>query len=310
MNQQTLLALNVALLLQLSGLAFAVLRDPYIRREHRRLLLWATFLSLTLVGQSQFPTEALQASLPDKVLTLFSIYGYCVRLVILALFMNIIHPDRRPWILVGCNALVHLTALFSDVVFTIRDGYFFRGPLGYFSHVAGTIQSFCLTDPDKAFDTIARFGDYLRQNLGSLDQPNLIPFPQELEHTKVYAQIEMLRFESLRVEYDIRDNEFSLPALTAQPLVENAIRHGVRIRKPGIVTVSSYRDGATHAIEVRDNGKGFDVETLKTADGTHIGLKNVGERIEKMCGGTMTIDSTVGEGTRVTLRLPGRERSR
>lgn len=167
-----------------------------------------------------------------------------------------------------------------------------------------TIQGLCLTDPEKAFDTISSFGAYLRQNLDSLDQPKLIPFQKELEHTKVYAEIEMLRFPSIKVKYDIRDTEFDLPALTVQPLVENAIRHGVRIREEGVVLVTAYREPDHHAIEIRDNGTGFDAASLETAEGKHIGLRNVRDRIEQMCRGSVIIDSRINEGTVVTIRLP------
>ena len=172
-----------------------------------------------------------------------------------------------------------------------------------------TIQNLCLTDPDKAFDTIAMFGTYLRQNLESLDQPKLINFQKELEHTKVYAQIEMIRFPYIKVKYDIRDTDFELPALTVQPLVENAIRHGVRIRteEGGIVTVITYREPRCHVIEIRDNGKGFDVSALENAEGQHIGLRNVRDRLEQMCQGTMDIDSKPGEGTVIVIRLPVKE---
>ena len=159
-----------------------------------------------------------------------------------------------------------------------------------------TIQGLCLTDPEKAFDTITTFGTYLRQNLDSLDQPKLIPFQKELEHTQVYAEIEMLRFPSIKVKYDIRDTDFDLPALTVQPLVENAIRHGVRIRETGVVRVTAYREPNYHVIEIRDNGIGFDAAKVESAGSQHIGLRNVRERIEKMCQGLCLPRRTVRPG--------------
>lgn len=167
-----------------------------------------------------------------------------------------------------------------------------------------SIQALCRIDPEKAFDVTEKFGTYLRSNIDSLDRPDLIPFTKELEHTRVYSEIEMIRFPNVRVDYDVTDAGFSVPALTVQPLVENAIRYGVRIRKEGIVTVSSKRAGNYHEIVISDNGKGFDTSLLKTADGTHIGVRNVRERVEKMCGGTLTVESAVGEGTTVTIRIP------
>ena len=169
-----------------------------------------------------------------------------------------------------------------------------------------SIQALCRIDPEKAFDVTEKFGTYLRSNIDSLDQPDLIPFAKELEHTRVYSEIEMIRFPNVRVNYDVPDTDFSLPALTVQPLVENAIRHGVRIREEGVVTVSSRTTDRFHEIVIADNGKGFDTTLLKTADGSHIGVRNVQERIEKMCGGTLTVESVIDKGTTVTICIPFR----
>ena len=95
-----------------------------------------------------------------------------------------------------------------------------------------------------------------------------------------------------------------MPALTIQPLVENAIRHGVRIRDEGVVNVRTYREGEAHLIVIEDNGRGFDVNEIKIDGGRHIGINNVKSRIEQMCGGMLDIQSRVGAGTTVTLRIP------
>ena len=167
-----------------------------------------------------------------------------------------------------------------------------------------SIQALCLADPEKAFDVTEKLGTYLRQNIDSLDQPQLIPFEKELEHTRVYSEIEMIRFPSIHIEYDTRDTDFSIPALTVQPLVENAIRHGIRGVENGIVCVSSKKAGDFYEIMISDNGRGFDVQAAENASGTHIGLHNVKERIEEMCGGTLTIESITGVGTTITIRIP------
>ena len=169
-----------------------------------------------------------------------------------------------------------------------------------------TIQALCKTDPDKAFTTTGKFGDYLRQNIESLNRTDLIPMRKELEHIRIYAEIEAIRFPSVQVVYDTPDLDFTIPALTVQPLVENAIRHGVRIREQGVVTVTTRKTAAGHEITVRDNGRGFDVSALETADDTHIGLKNVRERVEQMCGGTLHVESEPGKGAAVTIRIPAR----
>ena len=170
-----------------------------------------------------------------------------------------------------------------------------------------TIQALCRTDPEKASVVTERFGKYLRQNLESLSQTELIPVSKELEHTKIYSEIENVRFDNIRVEYDTPETDFMIPALSIQPLVENAIRHGVRIRKNGIVKVSTVKVPNGYEITVEDNGKGFDTSSIETADNTHIGLRNVRERIKKMCGGTFQIESTENVGTKITLHIPNKK---
>lgn len=170
-----------------------------------------------------------------------------------------------------------------------------------------SIQALCLADPEKAFEVTERFGTYLRQNIDSLDQPELIPFPKELEHTRVYSEIEMIRFPSIRIEYDTEDVDFRLPALTVQPIVENAIRHGVRGKAEGVVRISTRKINGFHEIGITDNGCGFDTEAAEKAEGSHIGIRSVRERLAGMCGGTMTVESRIGAGTRVTIRIPAEE---
>lgn len=138
-----------------------------------------------------------------------------------------------------------------------------------------TFKALCRTEPEKAAQVAEDFGLYLRQNLDSLNNTELIPVEKELEHTQVYAEIEMVRFENVRVEYDIQDNDFSLPALTIQPIVENAIRHGVRIREEGIVRVSTRQSDGYHEIVISDNGIGFNASKAYSGDESHIGIKNI-----------------------------------
>ena len=71
--------------------------------------------------------------------------------------------------------------------------------------------------------------------------------------------------------------------------------------------ITTRRIGEYHEIEIRDNGIGFDPESVKTDGQNHIGIHNVRERIEKMCGGTLTIESRVDEGTKAVIRIPRRE---
>ena len=169
-----------------------------------------------------------------------------------------------------------------------------------------TIRALYAKDSPLAERTLEDFSTYLRQNLESLSQTDLIPVSKELEHTRLYAEIETQRFPNVQVEYRIEDTLFAVPPLTIQPLVENAIRHGVRSREDGLVTVSTALEAGGHRVTVMDNGVGFDPKQQLSAGELHIGIRNVKERVEQMCGGELILTSEIGKGTSVTMLFPDR----
>lgn len=177
----------------------------------------------------------------------------------------------------------------------------------FVSNTLTTIQSLCLIDPNKAAEVTGKFGAYLRNNIASLEEEKLIPIKKEIEHTKTYADIEMLRFPEISVEYHIDSEDFFVPSLSVQPLVENAIRHGVRELEHGEIKISTQKTQDGNVIIISDNGVGFDTKKPLSSDELHMGIKNVSERIKAMCGGTLIIESRIGEGTVVTITIPRSE---
>ena len=408
---EILAALPVTLLL--IGLFIAVGSDAYLQKRHKRTMLLICTLVFSLIAQN----------LMDHLLTIgepmimlrrvVDIYGYSIRPVILLLFLSIISrnkPRKAYWALVGINAGIHLTALFTDICFTIDANNMFQGgypvlkdsclitslillgmlvwstfrdyhpykrkegwipsfsafilllallldscvhdirqPVSFLTifivissalyyiwlhfqfvkahenalaaeqriqimmtqiqphflyNTLATIRSLCVRSPETAAQTIDKFSKYLRQNLDALNQTKLIPFSQELEHVRIYTEIEMLMFPYIHIHYDVEDDCFMLPPLTVQPLVENAIRHGVRGREAGEIDITVRKEENGHVVVIADNGLGFDPATVDTAEGKHIGIQNVRERLEKQCGGTLILESRLGEGTRVTVFVP------
>ena len=176
------------------------------------------------------------------------------------------------------------------------------------------IQYLCAHDPKAAGETTEKFSRYLQGNMSALRSDGEIPFERELEHTKIYLEIEQIRFEdALQVEYDITCTDFFLPTLTLQPIVENAVRHGVRGRKGvGTVRVATREYPDRWEIIVADDGPGFDPETpVLTDDGReHIGISNVRDRLERISGGTLQIRSAPGSGTVVTIIIPKKEKAK
>ena len=171
----------------------------------------------------------------------------------------------------------------------------------------GTISHLCKDSPE-AKNAILLFSRYLRGNIDVLSNEALIPFTREAEHTKLYLELEKLRFgDSLQVSWDLECTGFLIPSLTLQPLVENAVRHGVRGNANGCGTVQiSSKDCSDHyEIRVEDDGPGFSPDNMQAQDGkTHVGIENVKERLHIVCGGKLEISSAPGRGTRITIILP------
>ena len=408
-----LLLLLTPVALQLVGLSFAVWSDPFIRREHRRLMLIIVLLIVSLILQN-LADYYLAAGIKPMERTIVSIYGYSVRPLVLLLFFYIVSERKhhwKGWVLVGCNLAVSLTALFSPICFSISEsGRFHRGPLGYTCHIVsailllelvrltfrkraekrgsniwiplvnaalivgavvldtmgldrnnpmafltaamvsavvyyyiwlhlqfvreherdlmaeqrmqimlsqikphflynalGTIEELCVSDPGTAKLATAKFSRYLRGNMDSLSAEGMIPFEKELEHTRLYLDLEQLRFEdALQVRYDIQCTDFSIPTLTLEPMVENAVRHGVRGKADGrgTVTVATREDPEAYAVTVTDDGPGFDPGQPPEDGKLHVGIANVRERLHSVCGGVLRIKTAPGQGTEVTILLP------
>ena len=171
-------------------------------------------------------------------------------------------------------------------------------------NVLGTIREFCEEEPKKAAELVQKFSMYLRGNFTEMDNQTPVSVAKEVEHVKHYVDIEMIRFPDMMVEYDIQNDEFLVPALTIQPLVENAIKHGLMgLETAGKVKVSSYETDKYYEVCVQDDGVGFD-ESVFYDGKKHIGIANIRRRIEAMCGGNLTIDSVKGQGTTAIIRIP------
>ena len=168
----------------------------------------------------------------------------------------------------------------------------------------GSIEQLCKLDPPKAGELVHNFAKYLRGNFGELDNPKPILMSQEMEHVHHYISIENVRFPDMTFSFEMRSEDFHIPALTVQPIVENAIKHGLmKLPRGGTIRVVSYETDSEYCISVEDDGVGFDTNALLD-DRKHLGLRNIRERLKVMVNGRLEIESTVGVGTKVLVRIP------
>ena len=169
-----------------------------------------------------------------------------------------------------------------------------------------SIYYLCKQDAEKAQQVILDFSSYLRKNFTAIAKADAIPFEEELEHTRAYLAVEQARFkDQLLVEFDTPFTDFRIPPLTLQPIVENAVKHGMDPElEPLFISISTRRQDGYAEITVDDSGPGY-----QPADDNepHIGLDNVRERLKMMCKGDLTISRRDCGGTIVTVRIPVQE---
>ncbi|MCZ7663656.1 MAG: histidine kinase [Thermoleophilia bacterium] len=173
-----------------------------------------------------------------------------------------------------------------------------------------TIASYCRRDGIRAEELLVEFAELFRRNLKH--HRGLVSLQEELDFVDSYLRFEQYRFgDRLRVE---RDHEWEalmarVPPLVLQPIVENAVAHGVTSRTgPSTVLIQSYVHGGDVIVAVQDDGVGMDPAILEEGRGDGIGLLNVKRRLEGLFGPEygLSVSSPAGGGTRVELRVPRR----
>jgi len=175
------------------------------------------------------------------------------------------------------------------------------------------IASFVRTDPDRARELLLEFADFTRYSFRRHGE--FTTLAEELRSIEQYLMLERARFgDRLDVTFRVAPEVLgvSIPFLCIQPLVENAVRHGLEGRiEPGHVTIVAEDLGAECLISVEDDGTGIDPERVRATlagepDGDHVGLANVDERLRLAFGDSygVVVETAPGAGTKVTLRVP------
>ncbi len=238
-------------------------------------------------------------------------------------------PYRDIWIINTCTTTLVMGILFINIMLFVTELRTVHQKLNKFSEIRlnnlrstlmlsqikphflynslGDIEDAIEVDPNRAKEEIESFARYLRMNIDTLSSQELVSFETELTHVRTYIQIQNLRFENrIRLKYPSDSLDFKLPPLTIQPIVENAINHGIRPKGGcGHIQITSRETPDAFTITIEDDGIGFKMrEDEAERDVGSTGLYNINYRLTQMCQGKMKISSTPGVGTTVTLVIP------
>lgn len=175
------------------------------------------------------------------------------------------------------------------------------------------IASFISTDPARARELVLEFADFTRYSFRR--QGEFTTLSEELRSIHSYLELERARFgDRLTVRLRISPETLAtvIPFLSVQPLVENAVRHGLEPGEAGgVITIASNDDGTHTEITVDDDGVGMDPEALGALLAgddatTHVGLRNVDTRLRQLYGpaGGLVVETNQGAGTMVRMRIP------
>lgn len=166
-----------------------------------------------------------------------------------------------------------------------------------------TISAYCKEDPKTADHAVTLLAKYMRSIMHLSNAEDYVPFKKEVDLIQWYMEILNLRYmDKIELELDIGFEDFVLPPLTLQPLVENAVLHGLHnFVSDGRVRIHSRRHGSMVEVVISDNGQGFDPRAPIKHNG--LAMKNLTQRITA-AGGTLWTESHIGSGTDVTIQIP------
>ena len=254
----------------------------------RRFRLPRRYVTAFLVGL--FPIAL--TLLVHLVYSAFDLFAIAISICAFSMFLIILY-DQGAQVLRQEREIANQRA--SIAVLQMRPHFIYNTMM--------SIYYLCRQDPDLAQRVTLDFTTYLRKNFTAIASDRLIPFSEELEHTRAYLAVEQAQFDGrLFVDYDTPHMDFSVPPLTLQPIVENAVKHGMDPdAEPLHIWIRTGRAASGSEIIVENSGAPFE----PADDGEpHIALGNIRQRLEMMCRGQMTITPREGGGTVVKVTIP------
>ena len=278
-----LFPLAVCMVLNTTGLFYRIKKIP--KKYFVALLIYLLYMTTVILVHMFYSVE-----IPVVLgMSLFAIVSFALILV-----------DNMDNHLKKEHQIAHQRA--EIMVLQMRPHFIFNTMMG--------IYYLCDQDAKKAKQVTLDFTSYLRKNFAAIASEEPVPFSDELEHTRAYLAVEQAQFEdTLFVNFDTPYRTFRIPPLTLQPIVENAVKHGMsKSNDPIHISVITKQTGKSVEIIVEDDGVGFDPARNSDDNDPHIALNNIKERLEMMCKGKLTISQREGGGTSVKITIP-KERS-
>lgn len=167
------------------------------------------------------------------------------------------------------------------------------------------IEGLMYTNLEAADDLIINLAGYIREIYASYER-EWTTLKNEIELINYYLSVESVRFANkVEVCKNIEDVDMEIPPLIVEPLVENAIKHGIRNKEgKGTVYINIFSDAKGITIEVKDDGVGFDVDTVMNNTENPGSLLRVKEKVEELACGKISVESELNKGTCVTIWLP------
>ena len=173
------------------------------------------------------------------------------------------------------------------------------------------IISLCSINANDASTQLINLSSVLRHGFNYDENNNYVSFEEELSYVKAYVGLEEVRFDyQFRMIYEIDFiQDFIIPPLTLQPLVENAITHGLKCKDGNGFVVLRVKDQTDSVfIEIEDNGAGMTIDKihflLSDIPKSGVGINNINRRLKMMYGKGLTVKSTLGKGTSVSFLIP------
>ncbi len=166
-----------------------------------------------------------------------------------------------------------------------------------------TLQNLIKQNSDKSIKMLYYISVYLRDNLRALEESDrIISFSDELEHIIAYLQLQKTRNQNLEIAIECKTKEFHIPRHSLEPLVENAVKHGIaKKNNKGNIAIRAYTRADGYAIQIIDDGAGFDLNILKNKKTTLVKKLDL---LEKTCNAKTEVLSKEGKGTVITIVLP------